>query len=157
MPMNKNWHRWTYASISKHFENNRQGIDLFVEGDHRHTSELAEWAELRVDGPYHREPSKGIHYLDYEINILLTVIIQEEIAYRMQEMMGIFHEAMADKIDIYKYGTGVDDTQAYFECLRLKNDELREPVRTSDFGQIEATTRVRQGSVEGHYRVTLET
>lgn len=154
--MNLNWHRWCYSSIAKHMENNRQGVNLFIEGEERDTSDLENHAELRIDGPDYLNPSKGTHHLDYEINVLVSVNMSEEDAYLIHRNLGIFQAAFTDKIDVFKYGTGPDDNQALLGCLIIQDYDHNHKIKTAFFGQIEPRTRVLQATVEALYRLTIE-
>ncbi len=154
--MNRHWMRWVRASILKHFETNRQGVHLFIEGGDRDTSGNQNFAELRVDGPFLRENSKNCWDLTVEINVLIQGVLDKDDLYKIEEPIGIMCAAFHRNITVYKYGEGNEDDQSILGCLQiLVNDSEGDGIMVSRFGQIEADTNIEQATVEAHYRMRL--
>ena len=150
-------HRWIYASIAGHFDDNKDSRKLFVESEDRDTNKNQEWLELRIDGPLRKEVSKGCFWYNMEINILASRSMDEGNYHDVLRLMGVAEAAFVNKISVFKLGTdttGVDD-QSFIGCLVLQQDQ-REAVISSYFGQIDPEKRLLQGTVEGHYRMELQ-
>lgn len=154
MSSNPHWPRWTFASVSKHFDDRRQGLPLYIEGQHRNTREETDYLELRMDGPTLREVSKGCWKLRIEINILVSSAYDEEDYHRIHRNAGIVQAAFENAIDVYRFGTGVDDDQTYVGCYKLLEDR-RDALELNHFGRIDIDTPIVQATVEGHYVMTL--
>lgn len=155
MSKDKNIERWIFASICKHFDARKETLPLFIEGMHRDRIINQDQLELRIDGPYIVEESHNLFYYDYEINILVSSVINDTDLHQIYRDVGIVTSAFVD-IEVYKYGTGVDDDQSLLGCLRLKQSSgNREKIQVSNFGQIEPDVKLLQATVEGHYRLTL--
>ncbi len=156
MSANQNWSRWSFASISKHFDDNRQGLKLFIEVTHRDTRKDEEYLEFRMDGPTLREVSKGCWKLRIEVNILVTATIDENDFHRIHRNAGIAQAAFAQGISVFKYGDGVDDDDSFLGCYKLlQNSSTRDFIELNHFGQIDANVPLMQATVEGHYLMTL--
>jgi hypothetical protein len=153
----RNWTRWIHASVAKYLkqvavDNN---IPVLIEGiDDRDQSfmEAPDRVEVRLNGPFSQELSRGYHRLYVDINVLLSSQMggESKNAYDLDARLGIFHEAMDGVISIFKVGTGPDDDQSLLVCLTPrpgKNDS----VRVVHFGQIERTDRLKQGVVDARY------
>ncbi len=155
MSSNKNWPRWSFASVSKHFDDRRETLPLFIEGQHRDTSALSDYLELRMDGPTLREVSKGCWILRIEVNILLTSTFDEEDYHKIHRNAGIVQAAFT-AIPVLKYGDGLDDDQSFVGCYKLKqNSSTRDFLELNHFGRIGIDVPLVQATVEGHYEMTL--
>lgn len=154
--INKNWPRWVFASVSKHIDDRKDGLTLFIEGQHRDTEGLVDFLELRVDGPNFTEVSRGCFHFFVEVNILVQSAMDDSNFHRIHTDVGIAAAALTSSIPVFKYGTGVDDDQSLLGCLRLIQDKRgREKVQVSHFGQIDPVTKLMQATVEGHYEMLL--
>lgn len=154
--INADWVRWCFASINTHFEGMRGGYELYIEGDERTQLNEAEFAELRIDGPFILVPQKKLYYLDVEINILCQTHLDPRKHYKAQVMVGAFLRAFRNLIPVYKYGDGPFDDNSLLECFHLQRD-LRERVNINYFGIIRPDSRVIHTTIEGHYRLELWT
>jgi hypothetical protein len=153
--MNKNWPRWIFASISKHFNDRRDGLPLFIEGQKRNTHELASFLELRVDGPHLTEVSKGDWLIEVEINILVQTAMNETNYHVHHTNCGIAQAAFTT-IEVYRYGTGPDDDQSFFCCMQLLQDRRgRDRIELNQLGQIDKDVPLMHATVEGHYKMRL--
>lgn len=154
---NPNWARWTFASVSKHFDDRRAGIPMFIEGQHRDTKELKDYFELRMDGPTLLEVSRGCWKLRVEVNILATSAFDESNYHRIHQNVGILQSAFTS-IEVYRYGTGPDDDGTFLGCLKLlQNPSNRDFLELNHFGRIDIDTPLTQATVEGHYEMQLDT
>ena len=157
MSVNQNWSRWIFASVGNHFDNLRQGIPLYIEGQPRIIDRDNAKAifELRVDGPYFTEVSRKYWDIYIEINVLIQSVKTDTDFHRIRRLTGIVESAFID-IMSYRYGDGVDDDDSYLGCLRLiQNLSSSEKIQTSHFGQLDPATNLEQSTVEGHYKMTL--
>lgn len=148
------WVRWIYASINKHFDDRKSKYNLYIEGDERTQSDEAEFAELRIDGPFILIPQKGLYYLDVEINVLTQTHLDPRKHYLAQEMVGTFAKAFSNIINVYKYGDGPLDDGSLLGCLHLQRD-LRETIDINYYGIIKEDVKLTQSTIEGHYRLEL--
>jgi hypothetical protein len=130
---------------------------MFLEGTHRATEDQKDFIELRMDGPYLTELSKGYWKAYVEVNVLLQSAIDDANFHRIWTNIGIVAVAFTS-IPIYKYGNGPEDDDSLFGCMELLHD-VREKQKTqiSYFGKIAPSAEVQQATVEGHYelRVTI--
>lgn len=160
MSANPNWPRWIFASVSKHFADaaSAASIPLFIEGQHRATRELKNFFELRVDGPTLREVSKGCWIFRVEINILVQSVMTDTNYHTHHQNVGVAAAALTSTISVYKKGNNAQDDQSFVGCLQLLQDrERRDFVEINHFGQIDTKTKLMQASVEGHYKMILQT
>jgi hypothetical protein len=149
------WPRWIAASVARHVDDRRRGLPLFLEGMD-HVEGQPEWIEVRVDGPYILEPSKGWFEVAVEVNVLVCTAKDAVNLYRHHDNVGTVAQAMNGPIGVFKLGTGADDDQTLLGCLTLvRSYDQREALRVSHFGQLAATTPLMRSSVEGHYAMRL--
>jgi len=151
---NKNWPRWIFASVSKHFEAKRDGIYIFVEGQIRDTKELDSWIEIRVDGPYTQQHGSNDFRLNIEINVLCVAKCDDKDFHRIHRITGIVGAAFTSEIFIFKNGDTVEDDQSLIGCL-VRRDDKKEAIVTSNFGLIDPDVPIMQATVEGHYTAHL--
>ncbi len=153
---NKNWPRWIFASVSKHFYDNRDGIAIYVEGQHRDTKDNKDFFEIRVDGPYFTEYSKGYWRCYTEVNILVQSAMDNVNFHRIHTNVGIVAAAFTNAIPVYKYGSGDDDDDTLLGCMQLVSDYRgKERIQINHFGIIDKNVNLMQASVEGHYEIFL--
>lgn len=151
----QHWPRWIFASISKHFDANKQTLYLFIEGMHRETRSRKDFIELRVDGPYLTEQSKGYWRNYIEINVLVQSAMDDSDFHRIYKDVGIVVNAFTD-IPVYKYGNQAYDDDSLLGCLKLVADARgKERIQVSHFGKIEPNVPLLQATVEGHYEMFL--
>lgn len=156
MPLDKALPRWIVASVSQHFEDRRQGIPMFIEGQIRDTKGLKDFFELRIDGPYYTELSKGFWRVYIEINVLIQSAQDKTDRYRIYKTAGVVAAAFEQIISIFKYGDEVGDDDSLVGCMKLLGDrEARERIQISHFGQVESETGIFQSTVEAHYVAEL--
>jgi hypothetical protein len=148
------WVRWCYTSINKHFDGSKRAYSLYLEGDARTLQSEAEFAELRMDGPFIEIPQKRLYYLDVEINILCQTHVDPRQHYSAQVMVGTFASAFRNQIPVYKFGDGPLDDGSLLGCFHLQRS-LKEKVDISYFGVIKSDTKILQTTIEGHYRLEL--
>lgn len=142
--LNQNWQRWIFASLCKHFDNNKQTLSLFIEGQHRNIE--GDFAELRILGPNFTEVSKKYWYITVTVNILIQTVINETDFHKQSKDIGIISAAFTN-VDVYKYG--YDDT--LLGCL-----ELLDAITVNNFGQIDPAVKLLQATVEGTYQMDLK-
>lgn len=153
---NYEWTRWCYSSICKHFEDLKNGYNLYLEGDERTFQDLADFAELRIDGPFITIPQKYLYIIDVEINVLCQTHVDPRQHYEAQKIVGVFTRAFKNIISVYKYGLGPLDDGSLIGCFHLQRD-LRESININHYGIIRSDTKLTQTTIEGHYRLELWT
>jgi len=159
MAVNKNWPRWIFASISDHFKTvaAADNVPLLIEGIEDRTSDKIrqlDHAELRINGPVSKEPSKGFYILNVTVNIIIQNYMSEENAYNIINNEGVFFAGMGP-IDVFKHGNGPDDDGSFLGCLVLRED-LLEPRFVARFGQLKEDVRIRESMVGGKYKICLQ-
>ena len=153
MTLNQNWARWIFASITKHFNDNRQGLVLHIEGTHRDTNTETDLCELRIDGPWFNEVSKDYWIIRLEVNILVQVTMNDSNFHKIHTNVGIMASAFTD-IEVKKYG---DDDSLLF-CLQLEQkprNRSNDAIIISHFGQLDPNIKIQQATIEGHYEGTI--
>ena len=158
-----NWAKWINASLAVYFKAVADALTpplpLLVEGIDERESEKMEVdrAELRVNGPFTRQPSKGYFILDVDTNILLTDLMQgeSENTYNLSTWAGYFQQAAEKSIPVYRYGpdtSGVDD-RSWVGCLSVRTRKMGPDLY--NFGQVSTNDRVRQAAVDTKHRMYL--
>lgn len=157
---NPNWTQWFHSSVAKYLKSVAESVPVasLVEGieDRTETFQRApDRVEIRFNGPYTTNPSSGYYLAKIGINILITSNMGEtKNAYKLDQLLGKFHEALDQPIPIYRYGTDAESDGSQLGCLLLSGDKLG--VRVLHFGQIDTNDRVRQGMVSANYQIELE-
>ena len=152
----QHWPRWITASLNKHFDARKQTLPLFIEGMHRETRSEKDFLELRRDGPYLTELSKGVWKVYMEVNVLIQSAMDDTNMYRIDKSVGIV-VAACTAIPVYKYGDDplVDDG-SLLGCLKVVSDARgKERIQVNHFGKINPSTPLIQASVEVHYSMRL--
>lgn len=150
--MNKNWPRWFFASISKHFDDNTTE-KMFVEGEPRDTWETKNFFECRIDGPDFTNLSPKIWLAVVDVNILVQCVISSDM-HKIHKMAGEVAEAFDTPIMIYQYG----DDSVQLACLELIQDaRTKESINISHFGQINPNQPLLQATVGARFKTNLET
>jgi len=147
--INTNWVRWLRASIDKHFSA-AISIPLFIEGQHRDTKSLADFAELRMDGPDFVEVTKNYYQINLAISILIQSTKNDTNYHRLDTSIGIVTTAFTT-IEVFKLGIGVQDTGDKIGCL-----SLTESLQVLRYGQLKPDVPLVHASVEGRYKMVLE-
>jgi len=158
--MDTNLARWVMSSVAVYFKTVADSLSLtyFVEGvDERDSDTMnVEHVEVRVNGPFVRELSRGYWRVNIDINILLMDYMQmsTENAYDIAQWGGEFLAAMMEPIPIYRLGTGGNDDDSLVGCLTQRTG-FSEPARLIHFGQISKEDRLRQAAVDGRFEMYL--
>lgn len=143
------WPRWVVASVLKHFNARRRHVPMYAEGQEQ-PENLAEWYEVRVDGPYIKRHPNHFYEIGIEVNVLITTAVNNNQFYTHNSNVGTIVAAFDRAIPLFKLGAGVDDTGEQWGCLTLSNAE-RDALRVTNFGQMASHTSMLRSSVEGHY------
>jgi hypothetical protein len=150
--MDRRWVRWITASVIRHFGVllDEYGIPNIVEGQRR-LSESDNFVELRIDGPYFTESTKGSWLVEVEVNILIQHGIDTENFYGMKDVQGAVSMCFVE-IPLRKFG----DDNTVFGCLRRRNETAGgHKLTISNFGKIEPELMIQQATIEGHYHCYL--
>jgi len=162
MPANPHWARWIHASVAKilRAEAVTIGVPCLIEGIDEHTAtfqESPDRIEVRVNGPFTQELSAGYHRVLVGVNVLVTSQMgpSTKIAYKLDEILGQFHEVMDGALAVYRFGTGpADASTSLLGCLTPRPGKNNN-IRVIHFGQIDRTDRIRQGMVDAQYVMYL--
>jgi len=156
-----NWARWVFASVATYLTEvaASNALPCLVEGLDERTSEFLaapDRCEIRITGPFTRELSHNYFQMEVVVNVLFTSTYGEEKnQYAILKTVGAFHEAMDGAIAIYKYGDEPgDDEEELIGCLSPGN-KRSDSVRVLHFGQVDATTKVKQSMVDARYVMEL--
>ena len=152
--VNANWGRWIYASICQHFEDLRSGLLMFLEGEHRTTQDTLQFFELRVDGPFFQQFTKGYWNLKVEINAIITVPKSDKDFHNIRKQTDFVTSMFTNSILTYRYGKEIQDDNTYLGCLQAE-DGKRKNLQVSHFGQLQTTDEILQAGVERHYKMEL--
>lgn len=154
MAYDANWPRWVQASVSDHFKTVAiaKGYPALIEGiDERTTAfiEAPDKLEIRINGPFIVEQSKGYYNFKVDANILILSHMggQSPNAYFGTTMAGDMAQAASLPIPIHKYGTGAGDDQSLIGCLTLRRGS-EESIKVFHFGEINKEDRLRQFGVD---------
>lgn len=153
--------RWIHTSVGKYLKtiasNNSvasliEGIDqrskAFMQADDR--------VEIRVNGPFTTRQSPRQQKAIVFVNVLISSTMggDKKDAYRLDELLGIFHNAMDGQIPIFKYGTDPVGMEQQIGCLSIKDDKSGS-IRVHIFGELAPDVEMRQGVVDAAYTLTL--
>lgn len=154
---NVNWARWIHASVAKYLKGiaDTNAIASLVEGIEDRTDEFMEAGdrvEIRMNGPFVQEVSKGCFRFWVDINVLAFSNTGEQAknSYRLDEILGIFQAAMDSVIAVNRYGTGPDDDDTLLGCLFPRSGR-NDSIRIFHFGEIDKDTSLRQGMIDARY------
>lgn len=144
---------WVALSVAKHFQTVLTGYKVYLEGQDRDTSKEEEWFEVRIDGPSKTNIQASYEIWFFEINVLFVThnAGQKHVGY-IDEKLGLLANGFSNHIPIYKFGPTEDKT--WYNCLRIKIG-FRERVVVSKFGNVNPSTNLFQGTVEGHYELEV--
>lgn len=162
---NPHWTRWIISSVADYFKVNvadALSLPFLVEGldDRSDAFEQApDRAELRYNGPWTQELSKGYWRLWFDVNILVTSNYDGAVKNRFQLEIntGKFHEYADRCIPIFRYGDPAqtaenDQTQlGHLSPRSGRNDS----VRVLHFGQLSKVDRIKQSQVDARYYMYL--
>jgi hypothetical protein len=148
------WSRWIWASINKHFLDNKGPLPLYLEGDERTLQSEAEFYELRITGPSILQYQRGEFFLDVQINLLVQAHSDDRELYNIQDAIGYATRAFTNTICVYKFGNNheFDDDAELVGTLHLQRS-TNEAVEVAYFGIIKEDVRLTQATIEGHYRM----
>lgn len=150
------WSRWCIASIILNFKNTIGDVPFFVEGMARQTEHLAEYFELRIDGPYVRESAKEQWRLYFEVNVLVVTNMDLMTSiYRHDELKGLASKSFTNNIEVKRHGERPVDDGTRLGFLRRRS-RGQERIQISEFGQIRPDVRLKQATVEGHYDIYID-
>lgn len=151
---NPKWPVWIIASTSQHFlaKAQEQGLIMFCEAEDRHTENLTEYAEFRMNGPWITEPSLNAFRITCDVNMLVSVKKSVKNIYRIHEIAGWLMAACFD-VTVFDKGRpeGADPYTEQFH-LHIRPDTR---VMWQYLGQVEGNTNLLQGIVSVKYEVKL--
>ena len=150
----QHWPRWIKASLSEHFDNASGSVVLFVEAMFREEQDEQELVELRVDGPYLTELSKGYWKVFCEVSLMLQTAMNDDL-YREDRIVGTMTKACSAGIQVFRYGPDAVDDNSSLGCFHVVSDARgKERIQVNRFGQIKPSVRLLQSTVEMH--LTME-
>lgn len=153
MSINKNWNRWIFASLSKHFNNvinTVNNLRFVVEGATEKSD--MDHVDFRMTGPTWNQATSKEYVGDLTVNLLIRCIKDDRDFHKVFRMVGITESAFIPCIPVKKYGDGIDDNPAVMiGQLILKNN-----IQTTHFGQLAEDVPVLESTVESIYVINLE-
>ena len=159
MSLSPNLTKWIVASVADYFKTALNTITwpILVDGiDERDGTKIhSSHIEIRISGPFIKELSHKYYRIQVDINSLIEELMKliDSNVYELQDVAGAVANAMAQPINVYKYGLATIDDESWFGCLILKTKGLVEPLRILQFGQAARDTRIRQIVIDGHYEM----
>lgn len=148
--INEHWSRWIFASISKHFNDRKNDLVLYIEGQNVPPS--GDIIDLRTNGPTWTQAGNKIWDGLVTINMLVRAMKDESDTHKIYRMVGKVEFMFQSCIPVLKLGkTPAVDTEEQIGVLQQVED-----ITTTHFGQVTPTVPAIQSTVEGNYRVTLE-
>lgn len=155
---NPNWPRWIKLSVVNHFKTViADRFVFFVEGSTRRTKDEHNYCEIRIDGPFLNEVSKGYWCVDITIDILVDSNKDSVDLVIHERNVGIILAGFNVPISIMKYGNGEDDFPDILLGCLVPTPPPGGDIITTNFGQVEADTRIMQSTVEQTYHMNLRT
>lgn len=148
--VNSNWPRWIQLSIVQAFKARVTGLPLFVEGEVRAVSQ-SDFSELRIDGPFYDEVSKGYWNIDVEINVLVATYLDPKDKVKHERNVGAVLAGFNTDIPVMQFGVGTDDNA----LIRLGCFRATSSVKTTPFGQIKSDARLMQSTLEQTFQMNL--
>lgn len=147
--------KWIQLSCRKHFVSRVQNAPVYFEEMPKKTNNTQGYqlgVEFRLDGPINRHiGTKREWESTIELNALVTAAFDEKDPMSLTKLTGVVVEAMSHDFCVYRLGTNSTyDTLAYFGTLKLITED---DIEQANFGQIDATNKVYQTSIEAHYRI----
>lgn len=156
--MNPNWARWVYASVADYLKAVAEDNSLpwLVDGSEDRGDEFSQaqaHVEIRINGPFTEELSKGYYRLTVDVNVLLQVRYEEVNGYQRQTLIGAFQAAMQGPIPVFKFGAEVGDDKSQIGCLTIPRGGA---VKVHHFGQLTDPERRAESMSDARYTVDLE-
>lgn len=146
--------KWITSSIRKQFVDRVANIPVYFEEQIKTNNKETFYFECRIDGPFLTPiGTKDEFEAIVEVNILINLAFDEQDTLQMQKLNGVVASALNKSFCVYKYGTELYDTSAFFETLQLITDDN---IDVSYFGQIDPTNKIYQTSVEAHYKMRFK-
>ena len=155
MAANKNWTRWIFASLTKHFDSKRDGVKLFIEGDDNDTATHSDYFEFRMNGPYLWEKSKDWWEFQVTLNLLVVHKRNDRSTHLFHSNVGIVVAAFEKAIGVFRFGEGQDDDGELLGCMQLVTDK-ENPIQVDHLGQVSPDVKEMQAMVQGTYCMYLE-
>ena len=164
--MEQNWTRWIFASLASYLKQTitAQNWPVLVDQLDDRTDafmQASDRAEIRITGPFFKQPSNG-YWLGYtDANVLLTSRFEGALknAYSMLTISGALEAAMDKPIPVFNYGGQSGDYvpggSAKPTWIGALIPRLGQSVRVLNFGQISVTDREKQTEVEARYMIEL--
>lgn len=161
---NPNWPRWIWASIIKHLASSvftPNSIPFIAEGVDERTDDFMSEnnrAEIRMNGPQTRELSADYWRLWVDINVLVISYMDGQLdnAYTLETNLGLVLEAMDTVIPINRLGDGPNDDGNLLGCLSPRLGDS-DSVKIIQFGQVHKVDRIKEGVVDGRFKMYLST
>lgn len=159
--MNKHWPRWIFASVSKHFDDRRQSVVLYIDGQQvTSANAVLDSLELIMDGPNFTEISKNYWLIETKIHLIVKSRLSESNYHAFQTSIGVALVAFTKSIEVLKLGvsTEAENTGLQLGCLHLVSDANgRQPVQVVNFGLVDKSAGIYEAMVVADYRMELFT
>lgn len=155
--INSNWNRWIFASASKYFKDTlaSTGTPFIIEGAQVKTDGDA--YEFRLSGPLWKQRTSTQWHGSIVINILVRATQSQKDFHKIYKMVGPVEGTFVQTIPVIKYGiTNDDDNTTVIGCLQLESTPTGD-VKTIHFGQVVPSLALIQSTVEGNYKLDIQT
>jgi len=140
--------RWIFASITSHFATaaTTAGLQAFVEGEVKQDYD-ADHLEIRVNGPFLSEVSKGVWRVESGVSIFASAAMNDTNFHRIHEMVGIIAASYTD-IGILRLGPVTDpviNDGSLVGCLKCG------PIKIQHFGQLSPVRQLMRATIDAEY------
>ena len=154
MSFDPNWPRWVQASVADHFKvtANTYGYASLVEELEERTTEFVESTnrlEIRINGPFIKNPSHGFWHILVPCNILIFSHMDGTVenVYNGVDIAGVMAQRASEPVSVFKLGSNPQDDGTFLFCLTLTKTK-GESLNVHHFGEIDAASRLRQFGVD---------
>lgn len=150
--------RWIVRSARVHFRNAAQaaGFPMFYEGMGRPANFGENYYEFRVDGPYLQKHTKNFSCHFFEVNILCTCFVKDDLDL-IDKMAGDIFKKFSEPITIQRLGdtneTIYNDNSTVGCAVVFTPDGKL--ARISRFGALGPSQSMSQAAVHGWFKLEL--
>lgn len=148
----KEWPRYVIASVNTYFTVGLPAQTLYLEGQEI-TLSGPSWIEVRIQGPKFTEYQKNSWYIDFTINIAITVKKSTN-GYLLEDLIGLVSTLFVD-FPLKNFQDPQIDTLVSLCCLVLQKD-----FEVTKFGDRsidkQGPLRVTDATVQGSYRGEIQ-
>lgn len=138
--------KWLSRAVNTYVDENRQDTQMYAEGEIIDMAKAQEWVEVRLTGPRYKQLSNNVEHYELDVNLMISVKLDQKNLYRPQELSGYFASKLQAAIPVF------NDSNQPIGCLTLR-DDVNPAIDVIQWGVIDATTNVFQITIDGFYQM----